>query len=130
MDCDDIKPYLTERTNENYLSTMRLYRTWGGNLELHAFSEFYRKAVEVYTESPIPQTNHVFGEAYSQASGERPNRLFFCGRHYNPLLPTDVAELILLELEAGLYETVRALYKASTPEQVKSRGEICVPPQT
>ena len=96
--------YLADRSFENYLNTMRQDKTWGGNLELQAFSEFYRKTVEVYTDNPIPQAHHIFGAAYSEAGGERPIQLFFRGRHYNSLLPCNVAELIFIEEDAGIYE--------------------------
>ena len=120
---DYFGPYITERTFENYLNTMRLDGTWGGNLELQAFSEFYRKTIEIYTDSPIPEAHHVFGEAYSQASQERPIRLLFRGRHYESLLPTDVAQLILLEEEAGVYEDKQLELYTKLQHQKKSKVE-------
>ena len=119
-------PYLLEGTFEDYLNSMRIDREWGGNLELQAFSELYRKTVEVYTDSPIPQANHIFGEAYSQASRERPIRLFFHGnnyRHYSSLLPTDVADLILLEEEVGEYEDKQLELYKKLQHQEKSKCE-------
>ena len=51
---------------------MRSDRTWGGNIELIAFSEIYRKTIEVYKDGEEPEAHNVFGEEYSKAINETP----------------------------------------------------------
>ena len=76
-------------TSSNYLGNMRGNRTWGGNLELIAFSEMYRKTIEVYRSSLQP--DHVFGRGYSSAQNEEPIRL-----HYRHCVITNIIFLILI----------------------------------
>ena len=62
----------------------------------------------------------------SQASGERPIRLFFHGdnyRHYSSLLPTDVADLIWQEEDAGIYEDKQFELYTKLQHKKKSKAE-------
>ena len=68
-------------TLSNYVNNMRRNRTWGGNLELIAFSELYRKTIEVYRSSPQP--DHVFGLGYSSAQNEEPIRMHYRNGFYS-----------------------------------------------
>ena len=58
-----------------YLHIMRSDREWGGNLELIALTELYRKTIEIYRSSPQP--DHVFGTGYSIARNEEIIRLHY-----------------------------------------------------
>ena len=61
----------------NYIANMRNDRTWGGNLELQAFSELYQCTVEIYKDGPEPEAHNVFGRGYSTGRNEQPVRLHF-----------------------------------------------------
>ena len=69
----------------NYIAKLRRNRTWGGNLELLAFAELYRRTIEVYRTNTQP--DHIFGRNYSNSRNEEPLRLHFQnGNHYQSIL--------------------------------------------
>ena len=71
------EPYVNDEHFEDYLVRIRSDRIWGGNIELIAFSEIYRKTIEVYKDGDEPEAHNVFGEGYSQAINETPIRFHF-----------------------------------------------------
>ena len=89
-------------TISQYLTNMRKDRTWGGNMELIAFAELYRKTIHVYRSGPQP--DHIFGSRYSEAQQEEPIRLHYrFGNHYESLLSHNASQFFLLH-EAGVIE--------------------------
>ena len=89
-------------TVTRYVNKMRKDRTWGGNIELIAFAELYRKTIHIYQSGPQP--NHVFGEGYSIAQGEDPIRLHYRdGNHYESLLSYDACQYFQVD-QAGIIE--------------------------
>ena len=89
-------------TISDYLKNMRKDRIWGGNLELMAFAELYRKTIHVYRSGPTP--DHIFGYGYSEVQQEEPIRLHFTsGNHYESLLSHKASQCFLVD-EAGVIE--------------------------
>ena len=80
----------------DYLKNMRKDRIWGGNLELMAFAELYRKTIHVYRSGPTP--DHIFGYGYSEVQQEEPIRLHFrSGNHYESLLSHNASQFFLVD---------------------------------
>ena len=89
-------------TLSDYIRLMRKDREWGGNMELIALTELYRKTIEVYHSGPQP--DHVFGINYSEDEKEEPIRLHYRGRnHYESLLTQNASEYFLAH-KAGIIE--------------------------
>ena len=94
--------FIADMTISHYLQNMRKDRTWGGNMELIAFAELYRKTIHIYRSGPQP--DHIFGRGYSIAQNEDPIRLHFRGgNHYESLLPHNASEYFQVH-EAGVIE--------------------------
>ena len=85
-----------------YIRKMRKDGVWGGNIELMALTELYRKTIEVYHSGPQP--DHVFGDEYNLDEKEEPIRLHFRGRnHYESLFSKRTSEYFVAQ-KAGFIE--------------------------
>ena len=102
---------------------MRKDRTWGGNIELIAFAELYRKTIHIYQSGPQP--DHVFGEGYSIAQGEEPIRLHYRdGNHYESLLSYDASQYFQVEQVGIIEETYLNQYRKLKAESSSNDGII------
>ena len=89
-------------TFSHYIRLMRKDGEWGGNMELIALTELYRRTIKVYHSGPQP--DHVFGNTYSIDEKEEPIHLHYRGRnHYESLLTENASEYFEAN-EAGLIE--------------------------
>ena len=102
LESNYFRKFIADITLSDYLKYMRKERTWGGNLELMAFAELYRKTIHVYRSGPTP--DHTFGSGYSEVQQEEPIRLHFrSGNHYESLLSHNACHFFLAH-EAGVIE--------------------------
>ena len=110
-------------TVTRYVNKMRKDRTWGGNIELIAFAELYRKTIHIYQSGPQP--DHVFGEGYSIAQGEDPIRLHYRdGNHYESLLSYDASQYFQVEQVGIIEETYLNQYRKLKAESSSNDGII------
>ena len=82
---------------------MRHSSVWGGEPELQALSEIYRRPIEIYTTRTTPE--HIHGSEFNYIPNQLPVRLHFRGSHYNSIYDVAQNSFVQDETEVGKIES-------------------------
>ena len=78
---------------------------WGGQPELQALSEMYRRPIEIYTDSTSPE--NLLGREFNHLPNRPPIRLRYLRSHYNSISSAYQFAFVENETDAGTIENMR-----------------------
>ena len=85
-----------------YISDLRKDGAWGGNYEIYALSQIYKRSFEVYENSEEPR---IIEFSNNQGNNSPPIRLFYRNKHYGSIRSDGAGDLFNFEgLEPGEIE--------------------------
>ena len=87
-----------------YIRYMKQDGVWGGQPELQALSEMYRRPIEIYTDSTSPE--NLLGGEFNHLPNRPPIRLRYRRSHYNSITSANQLAFLENEPDAGTIQNM------------------------